>query len=778
MELQSNQFDRRILVAKAHSPRPVRMAGVVAGCILVLCCTTVLADDTPREQVRVINSEPTRTSYDWQVAGRASVPCLGSSCSRYYAPSASGTDNVEGAVLRLQRSDLTIVIAECEALPSKAPRAGSPDANSPQVPQQCKIPEPNSTVAAEFHTGEVKLYMRASGYDGPGDVSSETYSIRGILQPTSSSDPVDPPIGGDPSASSPAGDASKLPQPDAKADGNAPTPDALTEASGIRAVTPKSRPTRQETNNDYQSGPELLTYLSHELIDPRRVNLAHWKESAAKLVRPALDDTPPVSVQASAEPEAVPPAPEQAPEAQGPVNTALTQAPTASGPALSAPEAVPSAPQQDPLAQGPVNTALAQGPAASGPQLSAPASVPSAPKQNPLAPGHVNTALRQTPSASQPNPPEPGPVPPAQAQASPEQKSSPPVQEQAAVNTEPAPPVPTQAAPASKQEPQVQLQVASSAKPLPPAASQIIPASEPTPPVPAQIAPVQRHAAPAPETVPPAPIEVASVSEPVPPVMAPSVPAPAPSAPVQRQSAPARETVPPTASQVAPAPRSAPPAASQVTLAPRSAPLAVSRATPAAGSVRPPVRQAAPTPEQVPPVQAPVISEPKPVPSETRLVASAGGPAPSALGALAPAPSSVPPAADAVISVSNPASYSPALRKMNQKIAESDYPVQELGEQWAQFQKDCPEPTTDEVCLEAKSKVILSMQRVLKARIVLIDQKISILEAGPQDAFAQQEEDETKTNREKLAITLQRFPVVLASLDRSIAELKNSADTR
>jgi hypothetical protein len=130
--------------------------------------------------------------------------------------------------------------------------------------------------------------------------------------------------------------------------------------------------------------------------------------------------------------------------------------------------------------------------------------------------------------------------------------------------------------------------------------------------------------------------------------------------------------------------------------------------------------------------------------------------------------------ADVTNSLSISTSDNPRFRRVDKKIAELDFPVQELAEQWAQFERECPEPTTDAMCLDAKGKVIQSMQKVFESKIVLVDQKISILDAGPHDAFAQQEETDSKDIREKMKVALERFPLVLAHLNKALEDLRHA----
>ena len=65
-----------------------------------------------------------------------------------------------------------------------------------------------------------------------------------------------------------------------------------------------------------------------------------------------------------------------------------------------------------------------------------------------------------------------------------------------------------------------------------------------------------------------------------------------------------------------------------------------------------------------------------------------------------------------------------------------------------------------------------------KSRIQLIDQKISLLDAGPQDVLAQQVEDESAKKREELKTALRTFPGTLANLDKSLAEAKQATANR
>ncbi len=168
------------------------MNGRIAISILALFCSGALAKDNPKMKVIVVENLPTATSYTWQVAGKDSVSCYDTGCTGYYMPPDSGTDNVQGAVLKLLLPDSRIVIAECAAKPDVGQNLANAlvGAQASTMYRNCRMPEANSTVDAEFNGNNVKLFMRAPSIDGSGKVSSETYQIRGVLEPSLSSELV------------------------------------------------------------------------------------------------------------------------------------------------------------------------------------------------------------------------------------------------------------------------------------------------------------------------------------------------------------------------------------------------------------------------------------------------------------------------------------------------------------------------------------------------------------------------------------------------------------
>jgi hypothetical protein len=532
--------DSRPLAAKAQGLSRLRIEVLVASCILALYGASALADDGSREQVRVIGSEQAKTSYWWRVPGRASSTCLGSGCSRFYTPAES--DKSAGAVFRLLRSDSSIVVVQC-----RAPNTATQDATPSQIPRRCITPDASYQVAAEFHPGEVKLFMFAPSADGPGGMSSDTYSILGMLVPSSSP----PSIAAEP----------------------APAPTASVSASGNQVSSQVEAPVRQSTTQpvrqqntvDSNSSPALLTYLTHELIDPTKPSAAHPGMTAAQ----------------------------EALQSLGPVRPATEPQVPASQPQQGPPQAVAAASGQAPLPQGPVNTALTP--------------VPAPP------PDRVTLT-------------------------------------------------PFQVSPASPAISATQARLTTAPQPVPAGQDQIASA----PPAGPKIYPAQR---------------------------------------------PAHQT------------------ASQFATGAAASPAAMVRIDPETGTVTPIIMARAATPNP-----------------------------------------------DFSASPAASASDSPRLRRMDKRIAALDFPVQELAEQWAQFESECPEPTTNAMCLDAKGKVIQSMQKIFESKIVLVDQRISILETGPQDAFAQGEEADSKDIREKMKLALDRFPLVLAHLNKALQDLRHASD--
>jgi hypothetical protein len=151
--------------------------------------------DTIKLKVTVLENIPTTTSYDWQVSGKDTISCYSSGCTSYFTLPNSGTATVSGAVLKLLLPDGRIVIAECDAKPDVAANLANALAESQAstVYRNCRRPEANSTIDAEFNRSQVKLFIQAPSIDGTGKVSSETYYIEGVLQPNASQ-PANSPV--------------------------------------------------------------------------------------------------------------------------------------------------------------------------------------------------------------------------------------------------------------------------------------------------------------------------------------------------------------------------------------------------------------------------------------------------------------------------------------------------------------------------------------------------------------------------------------------------------
>lgn len=164
-----------------------------ARCLVGTLCllsigTFTQAKDNSRMKVTVVENLPTTNSYDWEVAGKDTISCYSSGCTSYFTPSGSGTTSVSGAVLKLLLPDGRIVVAECSGKPDFGTNLANAlsGAQASTVYRDCRMPEANSIIEAEFNRSQVKLFMQAPSIDGTGRKSSETYYITGVLQPNTS----------------------------------------------------------------------------------------------------------------------------------------------------------------------------------------------------------------------------------------------------------------------------------------------------------------------------------------------------------------------------------------------------------------------------------------------------------------------------------------------------------------------------------------------------------------------------------------------------------------
>ncbi len=163
----------------------------------MLCSVPSEAKKPPRETVTVILKESQTTPYDWYVNGRVSISCYGDTCRGYYAPPTSGTQQIRGAVLRLLRSDSRVFIARCvgkvnvfASIVTAVDAAAYNDPDSPTVYRDCRMPEPNTIVDAEFQGDSVKIF-----WVDDTKRTSETYDIIGILKPSIAAPPASPQVG-------------------------------------------------------------------------------------------------------------------------------------------------------------------------------------------------------------------------------------------------------------------------------------------------------------------------------------------------------------------------------------------------------------------------------------------------------------------------------------------------------------------------------------------------------------------------------------------------------
>ena len=172
----------------ASERNTLRFATLVLLAALTPVFVAASADKT-KVDVTVIENIPTTLTYDWQVAGRGSVNCSGSSCISFFSPASSGTSQVSGAILKLLMPDGRIVIAACAynkgnlAFGMIGAMTGDAHLNSPR---NCAVPQLNDLIHAEFSGSLVKLLWRLPSLDGKGLKASESYVIRGVLKPVAS----------------------------------------------------------------------------------------------------------------------------------------------------------------------------------------------------------------------------------------------------------------------------------------------------------------------------------------------------------------------------------------------------------------------------------------------------------------------------------------------------------------------------------------------------------------------------------------------------------------
>jgi hypothetical protein len=184
--------DRVSTACWIESEQGMKKIGIFLTIMAALCCSSASANKAPRETVTVVARESSTTLHDWYMNGRMSVSCYGNSCSGVFSAPASGTQEIEGSALQLKRSDSSIVIVQCitkvnifSSVMMATDAVLANDSHAPTVYRDCRSPEANSIVEAEFRRDTVKLFWRGT---------SETYSIRGFLHPSNSQSTLPRPI--------------------------------------------------------------------------------------------------------------------------------------------------------------------------------------------------------------------------------------------------------------------------------------------------------------------------------------------------------------------------------------------------------------------------------------------------------------------------------------------------------------------------------------------------------------------------------------------------------
>lgn len=138
------------------------------------------------ESVRIVENIPSASHYSWFVDGKTSVNCTGSDCTAYISPPASGEAVVHGASLKLLRKSGTVVIAQClgKELVAAGILADISGVSHSKTYRDCRMPEAGDReIQAEFYTASVKLTFTNPRSEQSGHIYSETYSIKGFLNP-------------------------------------------------------------------------------------------------------------------------------------------------------------------------------------------------------------------------------------------------------------------------------------------------------------------------------------------------------------------------------------------------------------------------------------------------------------------------------------------------------------------------------------------------------------------------------------------------------------------
>ena len=163
---------------------------LTAFAIVVLCCSSAFAKDQHLEKVIVLDKIPTTTSYNWWVDGKSTTSCRGDECTAFFTPASAGTSDLNGAILKIQRQDGTVVIAECVAQERALADTLTEltGVNASKTYRSCRVPEKGSgaEIEAQFHVASVRLSFEEPSTYSSGKISSETYLIRGFLHPAPS----------------------------------------------------------------------------------------------------------------------------------------------------------------------------------------------------------------------------------------------------------------------------------------------------------------------------------------------------------------------------------------------------------------------------------------------------------------------------------------------------------------------------------------------------------------------------------------------------------------
>jgi hypothetical protein len=114
------------------------------------------------------------------------------------------------------------------------------------------------------------------------------------------------------------------------------------------------------------------------------------------------------------------------------------------------------------------------------------------------------------------------------------------------------------------------------------------------------------------------------------------------------------------------------------------------------------------------------------------------------------------------------------LEQLNVKIDALTNEYRTASDQSDSFKQQCPDPITNESCLEKARNIIVTGQKIDQSLIPLLNERIAILSTTTQDPNAQKEKDDSLQALDKLKAELASLPEILGNIDQALAEQKRA----